>query len=45
MRRRIWKMEKKVGEMKVDVEWKDENGKEWKMKKKKIYFRIKMMEV
>ena len=27
-------MEKKVGEMKVDVKWKDESGKEWKRKKK-----------
>ena len=36
-------MEKKVGEMKVDVEWKDENDKEWKMKneeKDRIYFRL-----
>ena len=31
-------MEKKVGEMKVDEEWKDENGKEWKMKEKKDIF-------
>ena len=30
-------MEKKIGEMKVDVEWKDDNDKEWKMKKKTGY--------
>ena len=36
-------MEKKIGEMKVDVEWKDENGKEWKMKKKdRIYFKLEV---
>ena len=37
-------MEKKVGEIKVDVEWKDESGKDWKMKKKdKIYFRLEVI--
>ena len=41
MRRRIWKMEKKVGEMKVDVEWKDESGKEGKLRKK-IYLRFEV---
>ena len=35
MRRRIWEMENKVEVMKAKLEGKDENDKDWKMKKKK----------
>ena len=37
------KWKKKVERMKADLEWKDENDKDWKIKKEdKIYFRLEM---
>ena len=33
---------KKVERMKAELEWKDENGKDWNKEKDWIYFRLEM---